>query len=300
MVKRRLDKNGLHLFDRSSGFNVLLDELNPPPGEWDRAPRYVSIALTNACELKCEFCYAPKSPARLEAEAVVRWVRELDESGCLGVGFGGGEPTAHPRFVEICQESSKTTSLAVTVTTHAHRFTDQLVRDLGDAVHFIRVSVDALESDYERIRGRSFEQLVKKLNTVSNAAPFGLNMVVGNSNLDQLGPMAKFADEVGADELLLIPQHEVSGVEGISVPNLERLAGWIKSYRGEVRLAVSRLGIPGGLPLAEPYGEDDPLSAHAHLDAFGQVRTDAFAGKGVRVGESVVEAIDQLKKEGVW
>jgi MoaA/NifB/PqqE/SkfB family radical SAM enzyme len=147
------------MFDRESGLNILLDEVTPPPQAWARAPRYVSIALTNACELRCPFCYAPKTPGRLAPDEVVAWIGELDRAGCLGVGFGGGEPTAHPHFAEICARAAASTSLAVTLTTHGHRFTDALANKLRGNVHFVRVSIDAVGQHYERIRGRRFDAL---------------------------------------------------------------------------------------------------------------------------------------------
>ena len=88
--KIRLSRRGVQWFDRVSGLNILLDEVSIPPERWSRAPRYVSIALTNACELRCAFCYAPKTPARLDASVVSGWIDELDLAGCLRVGFGGG------------------------------------------------------------------------------------------------------------------------------------------------------------------------------------------------------------------
>lgn len=94
--KVRFSRSGAHWFDRTSGLNILLDDLEIPRECWSRAPRYVSIALTNACELRCPFCYAPKVPGRLKANAVLSWVAELGRAGALGIGFGGGEPTAHP------------------------------------------------------------------------------------------------------------------------------------------------------------------------------------------------------------
>lgn len=46
-MKLRLGPNGFHLFDRSSGLNVLLDEMHPTEASWSKSPRQVSIALTN-------------------------------------------------------------------------------------------------------------------------------------------------------------------------------------------------------------------------------------------------------------
>src|SRR3712207_494557 len=50
-VKVRRTRVGVHLFDVATGLNVLLDEVSVDPQEWDHAPRQVSIALTNPCDL---------------------------------------------------------------------------------------------------------------------------------------------------------------------------------------------------------------------------------------------------------
>ena len=177
-MKVRRDANGVHLFDRRSGLNVLLDEIEVPLHERAWAPRFVSIALTNACDLQCRFCYAPKHVARLDVDAVVAWAIELDEGGCLGLGFGGGEPTLHSDFAELCRRVTNETQLAVSFTTHGHRITEELARQLKGAVHFVRVSMDGIGGTYERIRGRSFATLLDKLRLVHAIAPFGINYVV--------------------------------------------------------------------------------------------------------------------------
>src|SRR5947208_772980 len=110
--KVRPGPSGVHLFNRSIGLNVLLDELAVPPECWSRAPRQVSIALTNACDLHCPYCFAPKHSACARFELVTRWLTELDENGTLGVGFGGGEPTLYRRFAELCLYATQNTGLA--------------------------------------------------------------------------------------------------------------------------------------------------------------------------------------------
>ena len=142
-LKVRPGPSGVHLFDRTTGLNVLLDEVQVSPSSWASAPRQVSIALTNACDLACPHCYAPKNPAALNFQRVAAWLRELDANGCLGVGFGGGEPTLYRRFAELCRYAARETGLAVTFTTHAHHLDDELVADLTGSVHFVRVSMDA-------------------------------------------------------------------------------------------------------------------------------------------------------------
>src|SRR5436190_18664640 len=76
----RFGPSGMHVFDRRSGFNVLFDEVQPPKEVWAAAPRQVSIALTNACDLACPHCYAPKDHGALKFETLVAWLDELDSN----------------------------------------------------------------------------------------------------------------------------------------------------------------------------------------------------------------------------
>ncbi|WP_199284170.1 radical SAM protein [Halomonas sp. A40-4] len=160
-MKTRIGPDGVHLFDRFSGLNVLLDEWRPEEAVWSMSPRQVSIALTNVCDLHCEYCYAPKHKASLHTDQLLGWLKELDTEGCLGIGFGGGEPTLHPDFADICQRAAGETQLAVTFTTHGHRLTPQLVERLKGSIHFARISVDGVGRTYEEQRGKPFASLLR-------------------------------------------------------------------------------------------------------------------------------------------
>ncbi|HJW91669.1 MAG TPA: hypothetical protein VJ436_13590, partial [Anaerolineales bacterium] len=72
--KIRIGSSGFHIFDRTTGLNVLLDEVQIPPALWAAAPRQVSIALTNVCDLACPYCFAPKNSATLDIERVTSWL----------------------------------------------------------------------------------------------------------------------------------------------------------------------------------------------------------------------------------
>ncbi|WP_408376205.1 radical SAM protein [Paraburkholderia sp. RL18-085-BIA-A] len=110
-MKSRSGPDGVHIFDRRTGLNILFDEVSVDQPKWATAPRQVSVALTNLCDLNCSYCYAPKHRAALATEKVLSWLEELDSEGCLGVGFGGGEPTLHPDFPETPTTTSGTWSL---------------------------------------------------------------------------------------------------------------------------------------------------------------------------------------------
>jgi MoaA/NifB/PqqE/SkfB family radical SAM enzyme len=296
MCKVRLSEAGVHLFDRMSGLNVLLDEVEVPAGQFSRAPRYLSIALTNTCELRCPYCYAPKHPAALDMDRVAAWAVELDRAGCLGVGFGGGEPTAHPRFAQLCTQIAESTSMAVTFTTHGHRLNRGLADALRGSVHFARLSVDGVGATYERLRRRPFSAVRAAATLLRSVAPIGINAVVNADTIGDLDDIAEFAADVGASELLLLPQQPTAAMPGISNADAERLIGWIRTARARVRLAVSRSGLEASVPAVEVIPGERPLDAHMHVDAAGVLRPQAYASVGTPIEGSILEAVQALRK----
>lgn len=296
-VKCRSGPDGLHLFDRRTGLNVLLDEVDVQEAHWARAPRQVSIALTNACELDCPFCYAPKSAGVLDAARLCAWIDEL-AAGCLGVGFGGGEPTLFRRLPEVCRHVAERTALAVTMTTHGHRFNPQLVDALAGRVNFVRVSVDGVGTTYETLRNRPFPELLRRLALIGGAFRFGLNCVVNASTLPDLGAVADLAASVGAAELLLLPERPARGRPGSSPHVASALHRWIDGYRGPVPLAIGE-GDTGSLATALPLPRETGLRAYAHIDASGTVRRTSYHAVGEPVDDrGVLAAVDRLQQRG--
>ncbi|HCF3017758.1 TPA: radical SAM protein [Pseudomonas aeruginosa] len=294
-MKSRIGPNGVHLFDRISGLNVLLDELRPEEAVWSTSPRQVSIALTNVCDLHCVYCYAPKHKASLHTDQVLGWLKELDIEGCLGVGFGGGEPTLHHDFVDICKRVAGETQLAVTFTTHGHRLTPQLVERLKGSIHFARISIDGVGRTYEEQRGKQFSSLLRGIESVSTLSPFGLNVVVNERTVAELDAMSELAQEVGASELLLLPQQATAAVASIDGVVGKALRDWVSNYRGKVRLAVSEAGA-SGLPTCDPLPDEQGLQAYAHIDASGVLRASSYSPTGAKIGEAgVLSALKRLR-----
>jgi sulfatase maturation enzyme AslB (radical SAM superfamily) len=294
--KVRLCEAGVHLFDRVSGLNVLLDEVKVPAGQVSRAPRYLSVALTNACELRCAFCYAPKYAAALDMDRVAAWAVELDGAGCLGVGFGGGEPTAYRWFAQLCAQIAESTSMAVTFTTHGHRLTPPLADALRGSVHFARLSVDGVGATYERLRGRPFAAVSSAAALLRSVAPIGINVVVNADTIGELDDLAEFAADVGASELLLLPEQPTSATPGVSDAHAERLARWIRTARTQVRLAISRSGLEASVPTVEVIPGERPLDAHMHVDATGVLRPHAYASTGTPIKGSILDAVQALRE----
>lgn len=295
MIKIRMGPSGIHIFDRDTGQNVLFDEVQVPKQSWAMAPRQVSVALTNACDLACQFCYAPKVPAALDFEHVVGWLAELDAHGCLGVGFGGGEPTIYRRFADLCRYATQETNLAVTFTTHGHHLDEQLIAALEGNVHFVRVSMDGVGVTYEAFRRRPFAELIRRLETVRGLAPFGINFVVNALTFPDLDAATKLASEVGAVEFLLLPEQPVRGKGGISHSTLQKLRRWVDLYRGSIPLSISEAGADG-LPTCNPLVQEYGLRAYAHIDASGVLKASSYDSDGAVIGSyGVMQTLDELR-----
>jgi sulfatase maturation enzyme AslB (radical SAM superfamily) len=298
-LKTRAGPSGIHLFNRKTGLNVLLDEVRVPPALWAGAPRQVSIALTNKCDLACPYCFAPKNPIELEFDRVTTWLDELDANGCLGIGFGGGEPTLYQRLAELCHYATQSTSLAVTLTTHAHHLDNDLVAALSGSVHFMRVSMDGVETTYEELRGHSFAAFQRSLEKVRSIAPFGINYVVNARTLPDLDAAAKLAADAGATEFLLLPEQSVQGAGGIDDQTAQALKHWIIGYGGDVPITVSEAGADG-LPICNPIGDERDLGEYAHIDASGILKRTSFDNHGVAIDAiGIMRALEILRQKEI-
>ncbi|WP_414434316.1 radical SAM protein [Alloalcanivorax venustensis] len=284
MPKVRLGPDGVHIFDRKSGSNILLDEIVPPRDLWTRSPRQVSIALTNACDLKCTHCYASKTPAVLDFESIKKWALELDEAGCFGIGFGGGEPTLYPKIVELCHFISKYTGLATTMTSHGHRLNSQLLDDLKSSVNFLRMSMDGVYETYEKIRGRSFHSFLEKLALIKGHIPFGINYVVNKKTIGDLTKAAEIAEQFQAKELLLLPEEPYGRGNAVPEQTLNQLSDWVGSYKGGLQLSIS--SAHSELVRSElPLPSEEEQIAFAHIDARGVLKRSSFDSSGEIIGD---------------
>lgn len=285
---------GLHAFNRTTGLNILIDEIPVPSSLYSRAPRQVSIALTNRCDLACAHCFAPKSRDELCYDVVTLWLSELDANGTLGVGFGGGEPTLYRRFAELCQHTARETKLSVTFTTHGHHIDPAMADDLRGSVHFIRVSMDGIGDTYESIRRRPFRDLQEHLKLVRSISRFGINIVVNERTMPELDDAAGVAADSGACELLLLPQVPVRSVPAITTPAMQELRRWIDGYSGPLKLCINEAHADG-IPTCDPLVEERGLRAYAHINAAGVLKPSSYHATGVAVGGGgVLEALDQL------
>ncbi len=298
IFKKRIGPSGIHLFNRDTGLNILLDTLNVAPRlSWSKAPRQVSFAITNDCDLSCPHCYAPKFRASLALEDLEKWIVELDVNGCVGIGLGGGEPTLYPSLLELCSFVSNSSALALILTTHGHNLKGKLLDGLTECVNFFRISMDGIGSTYELIRGRSFDSLLDRICALRDRANFGINYLVNSKTIADVDRAVQIATDLGASEFLLIPEAPIGrGIE-IDPNSLERLRDWVYKYQGLLPLSISERNAEG-FPCCMPFGEEEGLLSFVHVDATGIMKRTSYSTGGVRINEDgIMFALDVLKNQ---
>ena len=169
----------------------------------------------------------PRSDRLFSANEIVELCRRFESLGTLDVALGGGEPTLHTEFALICRRLWDETGLGVSFTTHGHHLTQKLVASIRTKVSFVRVSVDGIEPLYSFVRKRPLSELLRRVDTLRDAIPFGFNVLITTATLDCLDGMLELAISCGAHELLLLPVM-IYGRCGLTSNEWTRLDNWIR------------------------------------------------------------------------
>lgn len=281
-MKYRYTKQGVHLFDRSTGTNILMDEFECSDDILSVAPANVSIALTNKCNRLCKHCFAPKVEAMLNSATVCDWIAELNDNGCLGVGFGGGEPLLYDRIKDLCRYVHDNTSMACTLTTNGD-FIDGLALEwIGDYVNFLRMSTNGLPLNYGNIA------------RVSSRVSLGINYLLNTATLPDLYEVAVQCMDSGVKEILVLPQVPTSGCVGIDNGIITKLDETLLKWNLPIRVTVSALcaddmkstvAIPG----------DSGVRQYLHISADGMLKKSSLEKGGIKIADSgIIPAIKEV------
>lgn len=162
----------LLLFERDSGLNVLLE--GDETQHFQRlAPRTLLIAVTNACDLSCPFCYRDQTSRSLwRYDSLLKFCQDADKWGVLEVAFGGGEPLLFPQWADFINELYATTHLAISFTTNGTHLTAEFLRAIQGHYGQIRLSL------YEDNQWGDTVQLL-----VEQQARFGVNWLITPASL---------------------------------------------------------------------------------------------------------------------
>lgn len=295
-MRLRIERSGYHWFDRRTGIHVLVDEIRPRDDIVSGAPRTLSIALSNVCDLRCPFCYRPKNNARLEPEFVKGIARVADVLGCLEITLGGGEPLLYPNIGALCQWIWANTDLGISITTHGHRLVEPLSSELAGHVSSMRFSIDGGEPYYGQIRGRALEELLRNIRTIRGRIPFGVNTVASPGRLGETRRAADLAIAIGAENLLVIPEH-LQGRCVLAERDWELLDDIVAEYEGRLRLLVTASAVDR-LHQNVLITECDDEFVFAHVSADRKLKASSYVDDGIAIrdAERLGDYLAQLRE----
>jgi len=170
------------------------------------------LYLTDGCNLACRHCWlAPRfDPGRgvteaLSIEVLEGVLREARPLGLQRVKLTGGEPLLHPRIGDLL-EVLRREELALTVETNGTLLTEALAEAVARFPRrSVSVSIDGTDAaTHDGIRGvrGSFEAAQRAVRTLAaSATPPQVVMSLVRRNADQVEPLVRMADSLGASSV---------------------------------------------------------------------------------------------------
>ncbi|MFA6692725.1 MAG: radical SAM protein [Acholeplasmataceae bacterium] len=296
-MKIRKDVDGLLLFEKNTGLNILNDEIKIELP--DLSPRHVSIALLNKCNLNCPYCYIRHDENIIEYNELIKYVHVLDRNGCLSIGLGGGEPTLYSYLDELLSEISDT-EMACTMTTNGSESIEKYKKIL-DKIQLLRFSMDGLKDVYEKNRKQSFEILLQKLIELrAYSNNIGINYLLTDETVEQLDDFRKIVLEIRPKEVLLIPCLDIGNKRIMTLDSEIKLKEWLSnntdlpiafSY-SSIDLIDSDLMLP-----VQSFDYAKQKYYFAHISAKKGIMKNVFEKNQIAIIDSLENALSKYRKE---
>jgi MoaA/NifB/PqqE/SkfB family radical SAM enzyme len=162
----------------------------------------------------CPFWKRPSQDLSLEQEKAI--LKQVYNSGAVGIAFEGGEPLLRNDLVEILAFSRSLplhTSLITNGTLLESRI-DEIAPYINGVVY---VSLDGLEKTHDAVRGvaGSFRKAVRGVSAAREKVPVTINTTIMAENIDEIEDMVGLAKELGT-KISVAVAHEYCNVNASS------------------------------------------------------------------------------------
>ncbi|MEE9584574.1 MAG: radical SAM protein [Candidatus Brocadiales bacterium] len=176
---------------------------------WVPEPSICTFLITWRCELKCSMCSLPgmDDNGEMNTEQIKTVFSQLD---CLDVvRITGGEPFVRNDLKEIVRHIIETSNPSAIILNTNGIQTQKIVefaRELGSSRFMFRVSLDAVGSKHDEIRGveGAFEKTMSTLMEMVRLRErlgfsLGINMTIMKRNMDQIVALQELSRQLGVD-----------------------------------------------------------------------------------------------------
>ena len=273
--------------------------LKASPEMWaGRLPREVEVEITTRCQLRCAWCprtVYERPEKEMSADAFARIVESLAVYDDVCLTFGGfGEPTLHPRLVEMIRIARSAGVFGIALETNGLAIDRELAEALVAAdVDVVAFSLDAHDAErYKRLKGadawaeavRGVETLLAVRDSVGADAPLIVPRMV--KAMDNDADWVPFFDHwfQRADSPLVRSFNDFAGQVEDRTPihmTLGQRVPCVKLFRGMMILADGAVPVCGqdfrGRRLVG-NAFDEPVEAIWRGEAMQRLRTAHLDG----------------------
>jgi len=178
------------------------------------SPFVAQLVVTRYCNLECGYCNEfDKVSAPIDVDVLRERLGKLKELGTWGITLTGGEPTTHPRLLEILRACrSEFRFFRFGMITNGIKLKRELVEALNETgMHELQISVDGVKRN--KVTVKVLETLRKSLNNLREHAKFKVtvNAVVGACPPEEAFEVLDYAQNMGfIPRVILLHDHEGS------------------------------------------------------------------------------------------
>lgn len=164
----------------------------------------IVVELTNRCNLSCQHCFAGRHAGRndLPLDIFCKILDGAKANGFDHLDFTGGDPTLHPRFLEVIEKTHEA-GYRFGFNTNGWNFSKIYARLLAyrESLAVVTFSLDgATEASHDRLRGKgSYRRVMSAMSVcVVEDIPFTINSVVTAHNRHDLDHMMQLATRLSS------------------------------------------------------------------------------------------------------
>lgn len=167
-------------------------------------PRFVSLEITEKCNLKCKHCYTAAGngkPNSLELDTIYKIIDELSCYGCEFLAIGGGEPLLFNGIDKVIKYAISK-GVEIELVSNGILFTHEMIERLYNAgLKYVQISLDGDSPDtYLKIRGDNyFEIVVNNIKNVKEKFNTSISTVLCRYNYDKIFDIIKIANALQVD-----------------------------------------------------------------------------------------------------
>jgi MoaA/NifB/PqqE/SkfB family radical SAM enzyme len=181
------------------------------------APITIDMALTQACQYNCEFCYAKlqrNKPHKITWQIMEKFLEECAKLEVKAISLvSDGESTANPIYEDVIVYG-KSLGIDMALGTHGNTLNERVLRKILPSLTYLRFNFSAGEPErYAQIMGVEEKKFFETCENIKTAVKIkkelnldvtiGMQMVLMPQYGDQIIPLAKLAKKLKPDYLVI-------------------------------------------------------------------------------------------------